>query len=174
MRKIAFITSLTAACLTVGFFVGQATSATDPLQLATEDKSGIGVYSSAGESPEAMARAAALKIQNYEPEDQEGGMGAPQKTLIDNDKIKVNLVAFKKGFIRPGGVKRRYDTLLVYVDPGRYTIVKRGNGEPVANPTPSKLAPGSSVFHHRDSVVSENRIDEDYRVLFIEMKNTKK
>ena len=84
--------------------------------------------------------------------------------------MKVILVDFKKGFVRPGGVKRRYNTLLVYVDPGRYTIVKRANNVPVTNPTPDKLAPGSAVFHRKESIVSESHIDEDYRVLFVEMK----
>jgi hypothetical protein len=171
-KQLTLVTAL-VGCVAAGFIAGRgtATGATDPLQLATGNDSGVGIYASSGETPEAMKRAAALNIQAYEPEDKEGGGGAPQKTIIDNDKVKVNLVAFKKGFIRPGGVKRRYDTLLVYVDPGRYTIMRSGGGTPVADAKPQRLAPGSSVFHRKESVVSEVRIDEDYRVLFIEMKN---
>jgi hypothetical protein len=171
-KQAVLITGLVVASVSSGFLWGRGTAAgaTDPLALAANNNSGVGIRASAGESPEQMKRAAALNIQAYEPEDQEGGGGAPQKTIIDNDKIKVNLVAFKKGFVRPGGVKRRYDTLLVYVDPGRFTITKSGAGTPVANPNQQRLAPGSSVFHNKESIVSEIHVDEDYRVLFVELK----
>jgi hypothetical protein len=140
---------------------GIAAGAADPLQ---------GITGSPGETPEALQRAAALNIGSYEPEDKEGGGGAYQKTLIDNDKIRVIIAAYKKGFMRPGGFKRRYNTLLVYIDPGRYTITKSGAGTPVASPKPSNLAPGTSVFHRKESIVSELRVDEDYRVVYVEMK----
>ena len=110
-----------------------------------------------------------MHVTAYEPEDKEGGGGALQKTLIDNDKVKVILVAYKKGFVRPGGLKRRYDTALIYVDPGRYTITKEGANTPVQM-APHKLAPGSVVFHRKDSIVSELIVNEDYRVLYVEMK----
>jgi hypothetical protein len=129
------------------------------------------LHAGQGETPEALKAAAARGITAYEDVAKEGGGGAPQKTLIDNDAVKVILVAFKKGFVRPGGVKRRYNTLLVYVDPGRYTITRGAGGPPAANPKPSILAPGSAVFHRKESIVSESHIDEDYRVLFVEMKN---
>jgi hypothetical protein len=147
-----------------------ASAAEDRLLIAPNNKSGVGIFGGKGETPEQLKEAAALGITAYEAEATEGGGGAAQKTLIDNDAVKVILVDFKKGFVRPGGVKRRYNTLLVYVDPGRYTIVKRANNVPVANPTPDKLAPGSAVFHRKESIVSESHIDEDYRVLFVEMK----
>jgi hypothetical protein len=171
-KQTVLITGLVAASVFSGFLWGRgtATGATDPLALAPNTGSGVGIWASAGETPEQMKRSAALNVQAYEPEDKEGGGGAPQKTIIDNDKVKVNLVSFKKGFVRPGGVKRRYDTLLVYVDPGRFTITKSGAGTPVAEPRPQRLAPGSSVFHNKESIVSEIHVDEDYRVLFIEMK----
>lgn len=171
-KHFATLALLTIGSLGGGFLLGRGTAdgATDPLLLAASNDSGMGIWASAGETPEQMKRSAALNVQAYEREDQEGGGGAPQKTIIDNDKVKVNLVAFKKGFVRPGGVKRRYDTLLVYVDPGRFTITKSGNGTPVTNPKQQRLAPGSSVFHNKESVVSEIHVDEDYRVLFVEMK----
>jgi hypothetical protein len=174
-KQVALIVSLAFVAAAAGFVSGRGTAsgAMDPLQLAKNGHTGVGIYASSGETPEAMQRENALNISAYEPEDTEGGDGAPQKTLIDNDKVKVILVAYKKGFIRPGGFKRRHDTLLVYVDPGRYTITKGGGTgakTPVAKEQPDKLAPGSSVFHRKDSIVSELRVDEDYRVLYVEMK----
>ncbi len=132
---------------------------------------GAGLQAGQGETPDQLAKAKALNITAYEPEGKEGGIGAPQRTLIDNDAVKVNYVEFKKGFVRPGDVKRKYNTLLVYVDPGRYTITKGAGGPRVENPKPSNLKPGSAVFHRKESIVSESRIDEDYRVLFVMMKN---
>ena len=83
---------------------------------------------------------------------------------IDNDVVRVNLVSFKKGFMRAGGLRRKNNQLLVYLDQGQFTLT--GNGKP----NTQRLMPGSSVFHYRDSIVSESHIDEDYRVLFVEMK----
>ena len=162
-RQVTLIASLVICAAAVGFVSGRSTAAgaVDPLQ---------GISGSPGETPEAMQRAAALNVSEYEPEDKEGGGGAYQKTLIDNDKVKVIIAAYKKGFMRPGGVKRRYNTLLVYLDPGRYTITTSGVNTPVKTLKPAKLAPGSAVFHRKDSIVSGLRVDEDYRVLYVEMK----
>jgi hypothetical protein len=131
------------------------------------------VQAGQGESPETLAAQAKLGITKFEEAGKEGGLGAPSKTLIDNDKIKVNLVAFKKGFVRPGQVKRPYDTLLVYVDPGAFTITHGGGSTkptPAAEQKPSRPPRGSAVFHRKNSIVSESRIDEDYRVLFVMVK----
>src|SRR5262249_1568082 len=116
-KQIAVIGSLVIIAGVAGFFTGRgsAAGATDPLQLASEDRTGVGIYTSKGETPEVMQQEAALNISSYEPEDKEGGGGAYQKTLVDNDKVKVILVDYKKGFIRPGAMKRRYNTLLVYI-----------------------------------------------------------
>jgi hypothetical protein len=147
-----------------------AADAVDRLKTTTDGKVADGIYAFNGETPEQMKRAAESGITAYEPEDKAGGGGAPQKVLVDNDVTRVNLVAFKKGFIRPGDLKRRHHQLLVYVDEGRYTIRKSGGQPRNPNATPNKHAPGSSVFHYKDSLVGESHIDEDYRVLFIEMK----
>ncbi len=171
MSKRTLIAFMTAAALG-GAICGNVFAANaDPLKLSDSIKSGDGIFAGKGESPEALAAAAKLGITKYEDVATEGGGGAPQKTLLDNDVVKVNLAAFKKGFVRPGGVKRRYDTMLIYVDPGRYTIVKRANGVPVEHPAADKPAPGSVVFHRRESIVSESHIDEDYRVLFVMVKH---
>ena len=171
-KQIALIGTLVVAAAAAGFVSGRGTArgATDPLQLASQDRTGVGIYASKGESPEMMQKEAALNVSSYEPEDKEGGGGAYQKTLVDNDKVKVILVDYKKGFKRPGGMKRRYNTLLVYITPGRYTITSTGANTPVKQEVASKLAPGSAVFHYKDSIVSGLRVDEDYRVMYVEMK----
>ena len=170
-KQIALIGTLVVAAAAAGFVSGRstATGATDPLQLASGDQTGVGIYASKGETPAVMQKEAALNVSSYEPGDKEGGGGAYQKTLVDNDKVKVILVDYKKGFIRPGAMKRRYNTLLVYITPGRYTITSTGANTPVQE-VPSKLAPGSAVFHYKDSIVSGLRVDEDYRVMYVEMK----
>ncbi len=142
----------------------------DKLATTTSTADMKGIFVGQGENAEAMERAAKMGITKYEDADKEGGGGAPQKTLIDNDVVKVNLVAFKKGFMRPGGVKRRYDTLLVYLDTGDHTIMGGGGSPRNPNPTMQHLLPGSSVFHRKETIVPESRIDQDYRVLFVMMK----
>ena len=163
--------ALIAAAAVGGIVCGNVFAADiDALATTTSTTDMKGLYVGQGENAAAMERAAKMGITKYEDEDKEGGGGAPQKTLIDNDSVKVNLVAFKKGFIRPGGVKRRYDSLLVYLDNGDHTILAGGGGPRNPNPVMQHLLPGSAVFHLKDSIVPESRIDQDYRVLFIMMK----
>jgi hypothetical protein len=71
-------------------------------------------------SPHVMAAAA-----EYE---KDVGGGAPTKVLIDNDRLRVTLVTFPKGFTRPGGVKRRADTLIAYIEPGDFKTGGAGAG----------------------------------------------
>jgi hypothetical protein len=172
MLTITRLATPLIATAAIAGLIGGHVFAADADRLATTGSTTDmkGVYVGHGENAEAMARAGKLGITKFEDEDKEGGGGAPQKTLIDNDAVKVNLVAFKKGFVRAGGVRRRYDTLLVYIDRGDHTILASGAGQKIANPVMQRLLPGSAVFHLKDSVVPESRIDEDYRVLFIMMK----
>jgi len=130
------------------------------------------VMAAAAEDPAVLA-AAKLGITAFENDAQVGGGGAPEKLLLDNASVRVNLVSFPKGFDRPGMLKRRNDQLLVYVDPGDYTITRSGmTGEKTApSATPRKpLEPGTVVFHPRGSVVSDSHINNAYRVLFVEIK----
>lgn len=109
----------------------------------------------------------------YEDDKTVGGGGAPQKLLLDNARARVNLVSFPDDFTRPGGLKRKNDQLLIYIDPGAYEITRSGgNGKAVAiDPAKRKpLEPGSAVWHERDSVVSETHIYKPYRVIFVEVK----
>ncbi len=121
-----------------------------------------------------LAVAPRLGITEYEQLDQAGGCGAPEKNLLDNDLVRVDLVSFPTGFDRCGKLKRRYNQLLVYIDEGDYTITWNGvmgKEVPVADQKHSHLAPGSAVYHPKDSVVSVSHIDQAYRVLFIQMKS---
>ena len=109
----------------------------------------------------------------YEEDAKVGGGGAPQKLLIDNARVRVNLVSFPNDFNREGGLKRKNDQLLVYIDPGAYEITKSGSSGKAVTPDPAKrkpLAPGSAVFHERDSVVSSTHVYAPYRVIFLEVK----
>lgn len=111
--------------------------------------------------------------EKYEDDAHVGGGGAPQKLLLDNARVRVNLVSFPKDFDRAGGVKRKNDQLLVYIDPGAYEITQSGGSGKVVTPDPAKrkpLAPGSAVFHERDSVVSSTHVYAPYRVIFLEVK----
>jgi hypothetical protein len=173
-KKLGKIGGLTAAAL-AGAIGGACLTAAaadmiDKMATTKSNNDLKGIYSSSGESPEALAKAKTLGVTNYEEDAKAGGGGAQQKVLVDNDTVRVNLVSFKKGFIRPGGLMRKNDQLLVYLDEGQFTLIKTGNNTPVAKPNSQRLLPGSSVFHSRGSIVSESLIDQDYRVLFIEMK----
>lgn len=121
----------------------------------------------------ALAIAKRLNITAYEDDAKVGGGGAPQKVLVDNDVARVNLVSFPANFDRAGKLKRRYNQLLVYIDESDYTITWNGVvGEsiPKEKQKPSKLPPGSAVYHPRESVVSDSHIGHAYRVVFVEMK----
>ena len=111
--------------------------------------------------------------QKYEDDKTVGGGGAPQKILLDNARVRLNIVNFPEGFKRPGGMKRKYDQLLVYIDPGAYEITRSGGSGKAVTPDPAKrkpLEPGSAVWHERDSIVSETNIYAPYRVIFVEVK----
>ena len=110
----------------------------------------------------------------YEKEGEAGGCGAPEKVLVDNEVTRVNLVSFATGFDRCGQVKRRNHQILVYIDPGDFTLTRSGASgkenkiDPNAKRQP--LPPGSIAFHARDSVVSTSHVNNAYRVVFVEIK----
>lgn len=122
-----------------------------------------------GESPEVRARAKTFGITKYEDDDKVGGAGAEQRVLIDNEVVRVNLVSFKKGFTRSGGLLRKNDQMVVFVDQGDYTMTRRGDTNQ-ASSLKGRPAPGSTNFHYADTILSELHIDGDYRALFIELK----
>jgi len=166
-------TAVVAGTIAIGGFTGAAVVAgevADRLAVTSDPTTPNGIFVGKGEDAAALKKAAENPITRYEDEAKIGSGEAPRKVLIDNDVTRVTLVAFKKGYIRAGDQRRRYHQLLVYVDEGRYSIMKGAGGPRTDKPIPSRHAPGSSVFHYKDSIVSESRIDEDYRVLFVEMK----
>jgi hypothetical protein len=158
-KKALFATNLVTAvvCITIGGLMAERVLA-----------------AAAGPQPIPPLTDYEKSVTVYEKEGQAGGCGAPEKVLVDNEVVRVNLVSFPTGFDRCGGVKRRNNQLLVYLDPGDYTLTTSGSsGKPIKvdpNAPRKPLAPGSAVFHARDTVVSTSHVNNAYRVLFIEMK----
>ena len=127
------------------------------------------------------------------PYEQVTGGGAPARALIDNERVRVNLVSFSKDFIRPGNLRRRYDTVIVYLDdgkladvgppPAKYAVVQafshHPNARAVCDPikdcdsvAPSgkwALGPvtlrGTVAWHPKDGYVENLRIGQAYRAL---------
>ena len=110
--------------------------------------------------------------QAYEDEAKTGGGGAPQTVLLDNARVKVNLISFPKDFTRPGQLLRRRDQLLVYIDPGTWKFVSHSDGSPARPEDAARpaLPAGSVAWHPRDTPISEVRSYEPYRVIFLEVK----
>jgi hypothetical protein len=124
-------------------------------------------------SENAGALAAKLGIAAYEADGAAGGAGAPQKVLIDNDIVRVNLVSFPAGFNRIGKVKRRYNQVAVYIDQSDFTITWNGStGEdvPADKQRATKTPQGNVSFHAKDSLVSDTHVNSAYRAIFVEMK----
>lgn len=130
------------------------------------------------------------------PEPVVGG-GAPTRVLLDNDQVRATLISFPLGFIRPGGFKRRLDTLIVYIDdaqlelPGpaqrQYSVIrslKHPDAVAVCDRIKDcdsvgpdgKWANGGTLFtgtvawHPKDGFVNKLRIAHSYRALYIELK----
>lgn len=120
------------------------------------------------------------------------GGDAPTKVLIDNDKVKVSLVSFSKGFVREGGQKRAQDQVIVWLDEGDYTVPPRPGAPPrpqSANERPQKgpesaIAPdgsvvrgvhpmGTVVWHPKDSTTPTMQINKAFRSIYIELKNSR-
>jgi hypothetical protein len=172
MRMNMKLLAATAVAGLLGVASGHvfAAAAVDRLATTTDSRAG-GVYVGLGENEEQMKRAAARGITKYEDVDKEGGGGAPSKVLIDNAAVKVIMVAFPKGFHRPGNVKRRYNTLLIYPNAASYRPYDMATGKIVETSQPSKLAAGTVVYHWKESIVTPMEMQMDYNVLFVQMKN---
>lgn len=133
------------------------------------------------------------------PYEQVTGGGAPARALIDNEQVRVNLISFPKDFIRPGNLRRRYDTVIVYVDdgkladvgppPAKYAVVQafshHPNARAVCDPIKDcdSVAPdgkwahgsptlrGTVAWHPKDGYVENLRIGQAYRAMYIELKD---
>jgi len=131
------------------------------------------------------------------PEPAAGG-GAPIQVLLDNDQVRATLISYPQDFIRPGGFRRRADTLIVYIDdaklelPGpaqrQYSVIRSLNHpNPIAVCDPIKdcdsvgpngqwvngstLVTGTVAWHPKDGFVNKLRIAHAYRALYIELKH---
>jgi hypothetical protein len=132
------------------------------------------------------------------PYEQVTGGGAPVHVLIDNAVMRANLIDFPEGFIRPGNLRRHYDTVIVYIDDGKladvappphkYAVVQAFSHHPDARAVcdPIKdcdsVAPdgkwahgsptlrGTVAWHPKDGYVENLRIGMAYRALYIELK----
>jgi hypothetical protein len=131
------------------------------------------------------------------PEPAAGG-GAPTQVLLDNDQVRATLIAYPQDFIRPGGFRRRLDTLIVYIDdaklelPGpaqrQYSVIRSLNHpDAIAVCDPIKdcdsvgpngkwvngstLVTGTVAWHPKDGFVNKLRIAHAYRALYIELKH---
>lgn len=114
------------------------------------------------------------------------GGGAPTRVLIDNDSMKVTLVSYPSGFKRDGGLRRRMEQLIVYVDDGDFKVVPRPGAKP--NPNAGQRGPESSItldnevakngfhpkgtvaWHPKDSLTPTLVTTRAYRALYVEMK----
>lgn len=133
------------------------------------------------------------------PYEQVTGGGAPARTLIDNQQLRAVLISFPKDFIRPGDLRRHYDTVIVYIDDGKladvgpaptqYAVFKAFSHHPDARAVcdPIKdcdsVAPdgkwahgsptrrGTVAWHPKDGYVENLRIGQAYRALYLELKN---
>jgi hypothetical protein len=133
------------------------------------------------------------------PYEQVTGGGAPARTLIDNERLRAVLISFPKDFIRPGNLRRHYDTVIVYIDdgkladvgppPAQYAVVQafshHPNARAVCDPIKDcdSVAPdgkwaggpvtlrGTVAWHPKDGYVENLRIGQAYRALYLELKN---
>jgi hypothetical protein len=125
------------------------------------------------------------------------GGGAPARTLIDNDTARATLISFAKDFVRPGDLRRHYDTVIVYIDEGRlagvgpphpeYAEVQAFSHHPDAPAVCDPIkdcdtvapdgswsrgahVPGSVAWHPKDGFVGTLRAVQAYRALYVELK----
>jgi hypothetical protein len=124
--------------------------------------------------------------------------GAPARVLMDNALFRATLISFPAGFVRAGGFKRRYDTVIAYIDDAeledlgppqtQYAVVKaqdHPDGPAVcdrirdcdsvgpdgrwANGTVTLR--GTVAWHPKDGYVENMRIGRNYRAVYIELKD---
>jgi len=115
------------------------------------------------------------------------GNGAPTRVLLDNDTLRVTLVSFPKGFKREGGLRRRMEQLIVYVDDGEFKVIPQPGAERAPRSTgrgpesPITLEgevsrglhpKGTIAWHPKDSLTPTLVTSRAYRALYIEMKKS--
>ncbi len=119
------------------------------------------------------------------------GGGAPTHVLLNNDSLRVTLISYPAGFKRVGGLKRRLEQLIVYVDDGDFKAMPRAGARPNPPPAagPRKIGPESSItldgtlatghpnhprgtiaWHPKGSLTPSIETTRAYRALYIEFK----
>lgn len=104
-------------------------------------------------------------------EEQVGG-GAPFKVMFENDVMKATLITMEKGHIRQGGVKRKLDQILIYIDPAKYSHLPTP-GTQFDKESQSVVEAGKITWHDKGTTVGTIRVDEPYRVMYVEIKRPK-
>jgi hypothetical protein len=104
-------------------------------------------------------------------EEQIGG-GAPVKVLQDNDVLRATLISFPKGQVRQGGVKRKLDQVLIYIDDAKFSHLPTP-GTQFDKESQTVMKAGQITYHDKDTVVGTLRVDEPYRVMYVEIKRPK-
>ena len=112
-----------------------------------------------------MSRVVAADVKY---EEQIGG-GAPVKVLKDNDVLRATLISFPKGHVRQGGGKRKLDQVLIYIDKAKYSHLPTP-GTQFSAESQTVMEAGQITYHDKDSVVGTIRVDEPYRVMYVEIK----
>lgn len=120
------------------------------------------------------------------------GGGAPTRVLLDNASVRVTLISYPAGFKRQGGMKRRLEQLIVYVDDGDFKVIPRPGARPrpAVAPGERKVGPESSItlegtlatghpnhprgtiaWHPKGSLTPSIETTRAYRALYIEFKH---
>ncbi len=134
-------------------------------------------------------RAAAAAAAGQPRVEEELGGGAPTKVLEDNGSMRVTLISYPAGFRREGGLRRRMEQLIVYVDDGDFQVIHSSDAKtrsPAAAPgqrgPESSITPdggltkngfhpqGTVAWHPKDSLTPTIVTRRAYRALFIELK----
>ena len=101
-------------------------------------------------------------------EEQIGG-GAPVKVLQDNDVLRSTLISFPKGHVRQGGGKRKLDQVLIYIDKAKYSHLPTP-GTQFTTESQTVMEAGQITYHDKNSILGTIRVDEPYRVMYVEIK----
>ena len=128
----------------------------------------LAIVALAGGAGMMTARATAADVKY---EEQIGG-GAPVKVLQDNDVLRATLISFPKGQVRQGGVKRKLDQVLIYIDDAKFSHLPTP-GTKFDKESQSVMKKGEITYHDKDTVVGTIRVDEPYRVMYVEIKRPK-
>jgi hypothetical protein len=145
----------------------------------------------AGLGTEALVDARRASAAADFPVETDIGAGEPSKLLVENSKLRVTMVNFKKGTKRPGNVRRRSDQLIIYVDdghlktepipgvpPGQDTYQDPRNCNTPIGCGPvgpdgqraSRVPSGTVAFRPKNSIAQALDIEDDYRALYVELK----